>query len=309
MRIVVLGAGGVGGYFGGRLAQAGADVTFLVRGATLQALRTRGLRVDSIKGDIELPKVNATDDAASIGKMDAVLVSVKSWQVREACASIRPAVGENTIVVPLENGMEAPDDIAAILGPECAAGGLCGLVSFVVAPGHIRHISVDPFIAFGELDNRPSARSERLLQTLQGAGITSFIPPDIQRAMWTKFLFIATLSGIGAVTRVPAGVWRVMPETRAMGEAALREAIAVAKGRGVSLPDDVFDTVMQRIDALSPDSTASLQRDVIEGKPSELDAQLGAVVRIGRAAGVPTPLFETMYHALLPQERKARGEA
>jgi len=308
MRIVVLGAGGVGGYFGGRLAAAGADVTFFARGATLEALRSNGLRVDSINGDIRLPTVNATADASSIGTADAILVAVKSWQVRDACASVKAAVGDDTIVVPLENGMEAPDDIAAALGDKHAAGGLCGIGSFVVEPGHIRHISVDPFIAFGELDDRPSERAQRLLDALKAASINAFIPPDIQRAMWMKFLFISTLSAIGSVTRVPAGVWRTMPEPRAMAERALGETVALAKARGVSLPDDVFDTVFQRIDALSPDSTASMQRDVIDGKPSELDAQLGAVVRMGKAAGVPTPLFEFMYHALLPQERRARGE-
>jgi len=308
MRIVVLGAGGVGGYFGGRLAAAGADVTFFARGATLEALRSNGLRVDSINGDIRLPTVNATADASSIGTADAILVAVKSWQVRDACASVKAAVGDDTIVVPLENGMEAPDDIAAALGDKHAAGGLCGIVSFVVEPGHIRHISVDPFIAFGELDNRPSDRAQRLLDALKAASINAFIPPDIQRAMWMKFLFISTLSAIGSVTRVPAGVWRTMPEPRAMAERALGETVALAKARGVSLPDDVFDTVFQRIDALSPDSTASMQRDVIDGKPSELDAQLGAVVRMAHERGVEVPCFETLYAALLPQERRARGE-
>jgi 2-dehydropantoate 2-reductase len=308
MRIVVLGTGGVGGYFGGRLAQAGKDVTFIARGAMLDALRTRGLRVDSINGDFVLPNVNATDDPSSIGRADAVLVCVKSWQVREAVESIRPAIGDDTIIVPLENGMEAPDDIAAAAGREHAAGGLCGLVSFVVAPGHVRHISVDPFIAFGELDNRRTPRAERLLEALTSSGLTAFIPPDIQRAMWMKFLFISTLSGIGSITRAPAGVWRAIPETRAMAEAALREAMSVAAARGVALPDDAFATVFQRIDGLTPDSTASLQRDIMDGKPSELDAQLGAVVRMSRANGAPAPLFEFMYHALLPQERKARGE-
>jgi 2-dehydropantoate 2-reductase len=308
MRIVVLGVGGVGGYFGGRLANAGNDVVFFARGATLEALRTNGLRVDSINGDFVVPRVNATDDASSIGNTDAVLVCVKAWQVRDAVALIRPAVGDDTIVVPMENGMEAPDDVAAILGSQHAAGGLCGIVSFVVAPGHVRHISVDPFVAFGELDNRRSDRAERLLGILTGAGLTAFIPPDIQRAMWMKFLFIATMSGIGSITRSPAGVWRAMPETRAMAETALREVMNVARARGVSLPDDARETVFQRIDGLTPDSTASLQRDLMDGKPSELDAQLGAVVRMGRAAGVATPLFDVIYHALLPQERKARGE-
>jgi 2-dehydropantoate 2-reductase len=308
MRIVVLGAGGIGGYFGGRLANGGVDLTFMARGATLDALRTRGLRVDSINGDIHLPRVNATDDASTIGKADAVLVCVKAWQVREACESVRAAVGDDTIVVPLQNGMEAPDDIASVLGAPHAAGGLCGLVSFVVAPGHIKHISVDPFIALGELDDQPSTRTKELVETLNACGITAFIPPEIQRAMWTKFLLIVTLSGIGSVTRVPAGVWRAMPEPRAMAERGLREVMSVANARGVTLQEDAFETVIQRIDALSPDSTASLQRDVLEGKPSELDAQLGAVVRLGRSAGVATPLFEFMYHALLPQERIARKE-
>jgi 2-dehydropantoate 2-reductase len=228
--------------------------------------------------------------------------------VREAVESIRPAIGDDTIIVPLENGMEAPDDLAAASGREHAAGGLCGLVSFVVAPGHVRHISVDPFIAFGELDNRRTPRAERLLEALTSSGLTAFIPPDIQRAMWMKFLFISTMSGIVSITRSPAGVWRAMPETRAMAEAALREVMSVAAARGVALPDDALATVFQRIDGLTPDSTASLQRDIMDGKPSELDAQLGAVVRMGRANGAATPLFKFMYHALLPQERKARGE-
>ena len=274
----------------------------------LDALLTRGLRVDSINGDFSLPRVDATDDPSSIGKADAVLVCVKSWQVRDAVESIRPAIGDDSIIVPLENGMEAPDDIAAAAGREHAAGGLCGLVSFVVAPGHVRHISVDPFIAFGELDNRRTPRADRLLEALTSAGLTAFIPPDIPRAMWMKFLFISTMSGIGSITRSPAGVWRAIPETRAMAEAALREVMSVATARGVALPDDALATVFQRIDGLTPDSTASLQRDLMDGKPSELDAQLGAAVRMGRANGAPTPLFEFMYHALLPQERKARGE-
>jgi 2-dehydropantoate 2-reductase len=310
MRIVVLGVGGVGGYFGGRLAQAGNDVTFFARGATLEALRTRGLRVDSIKGDFELPAVNATDDPTSIKDAEAILVAVKAWQIREAAESIRRAVGPDTMIVPLENGMEAPDDLAAVLGRENVLGGLCGLVSFVVAPGHIRHIGVaEPLIVFGELDNRRSERADRLCETMRAAGIAADVAADIQRAMWTKFLFIAPMSGVGAITRVPVGVWRAMPETRAMSAAAIRELIDVAKERGVSLFDDAANATMQRIDALTPESTSSLQRDVIDGKPSELEAQLGAAVRMGRAARVATPLFEFMYQSLLPQERRARGEA
>ena len=309
MRIAIFGTGGVGGYFGGRLAQAGEDVTFLARGAMLEALRTRGLRVDSIKGDFTLDRVVATDDPSSVGAVDAVLVCVKAWQVPEAAAAMRPMMGPDTIAIPLENGLEAPEQLAAALGREHAGGGLCGIVSFVVAPGHIRHAGIDPFVNFGELDNTRSQRLERLLDAFTRAGVTADIPQDIHRSMWTKLLFIAVLSGVGSVTRVPAGVWRTMPEPRALAEGAGREISSVAAARGITLAPDVVERVLERMDALPADSTASMQRDVLEGKPSELDAQLGAVVRLGRAAGVPTPIFDTLYAALLPQERLARGEA
>src|SRR3954447_15957791 len=154
MRIAVIGAGGVGGYFGGKLADGGADVTFIVRGATLEAMRTRGLRVDSIKGDFVVEHPNATDDPASAGKADAIFVTVKTWQIAEAAEQIKPMIGEETMVVPLENGIDAPEQLAAIVGREHVLGGLCGIVSFIVSPGHITHAGADPFVMFGELDNR-----------------------------------------------------------------------------------------------------------------------------------------------------------
>src|SRR5438128_5481212 len=200
MRIAVVGAGGVGGYFGGKLAQSGIDTTFIARGETLQALKTRGLRIESIKGDFTLPRVNVTDDASKIGPVDAVLLTVKAWQIPEAAASIKPMLEAQTAVIPLENGMEAPSQIAAAVGREHALGGLCGIVSFVVAPGHIRHIGADPFVMFGELDNRRSERVERLREAFQRAGVRAEVPLDIHRSMWSKFLFIAPMSGVGAVT-------------------------------------------------------------------------------------------------------------
>lgn len=309
MRIVVFGTGGVGGYFGGRLAQAGEDVTFIARGAMLEALVTRGLRVDSIKGDFSLGRVRATDHPSTAGHADVILVCVKAWQVPEVAALMPPMLGPHTIAIPLENGLEAPEQLAAALGREHAGGGLCGIVSFVVGPGHIRHAGIDPFVNFGELDNRRSERLERLREAFVRAGVGVDIPPDIHRTMWSKFLFIAVLSGVGAVTRVPGGVWRTIPEARALAEGAIGEILAIAAARGITLAPDARERTLDRIDALPPDSTASLQRDVLDGKPSELDAQLGAVVRMGRAAGVPTPIFDTLYAALLPQELKARGAA
>ena len=308
MRVAVVGAGGVGGYFGGRLAQAGIDTLFIARGPTLEALRTRGLRVESIKGDFALPRVNATDDPASAGPVDAVLLAVKAWQIPEAAASIKSMLNAQTAVIPLENGMEGPSQIATVLGREHALGGLCGIVSFVVAPGHIRHIGADPFVMFGELDNRRSARVERLREAFERAGVRAEVPQDIHRSMWSKFLFIAPMSGVGAVTRVPIGEWRSMPETRELVTRAIREVLAVAAARGITLDDDAVQRTLQRYDGLPPESTSSLQRDVMEGKPSELEAQLGAVVRMGREIGVVTPVCEMLYDLLLPQERRARGE-
>jgi len=293
MRFAVIGAGGVGGYFGGKLAHGGADVTFIVRGKTLEALRTNGLRVDSIKGDFVVPKVNATDDPKSVGPVDVVLLAVKTSQIPEVLQNIAPLIGENTAVIPMENGMDAPEQIANAVGREHAMG-------------HIRHAASDPFVMFGELDNSKSDRVTRIQEAMTAAGVVAEVPSDIHRAMWTKFLFIAPLSGIGAVTRVPAGVWRAMPELRDIARRAIEEIVAVANARGVQLAPDAVDATLGRYDSLAPDATSSLQRDIMQGKRSELDAQLGAVVRMGRAAGVPTPIHELLYAVLLPQENAAK---
>ena len=308
MRIAVIGAGGVGGYFGGKLAHGGADVVFIVRGATLDALCTRGLRVDSIKGDFVVERPNATDAPASVGKVDAIFVTVKTWQIGDAAEQIKPMLGDDTMVIPLENGIDAPDHLAAILGSEHVLGGLCGIVSFIAEPGYIRHIGAEPFVMFGELDNRRSARVERLRDECLRAGIQADIPSDIHHALWSKFVFIAPMSGIGAATRVPIGVWRAMPEPRELATRAIREIVDLARARGVDLGDQAVNRTLARFDGLPPDATSSLQRDIIDGKPSELDAQLGAVVRLGRESGVSLPVCETLYDILLPQERRARGE-
>ncbi|HEY6138481.1 MAG TPA: 2-dehydropantoate 2-reductase [Thermoanaerobaculia bacterium] len=301
MRIAVVGAGGVGGYFGGRLAAAGEDITFVVKDEPFDTLR-----VDSVKGDfvVEHPKV--TNDPSTIGNVDAVLMCVKAWQVPEATRSIVSLIGQETVVVPLENGMEAPEQIAAIVGREHASGGLCGIIAFLVGNGHIRHVGAEPFLMCGELDNRPSARLERLCEALVRAGVKAEIPPDIHRSMWSKFLFIVPGSGIGAITRVPVSVWRAMPETRELAERCIREILAVAAARGAALPADAFERTMERLDGLPADATTSLQRDMMDGKPSELDAQLGAVVRMAAESGVDVPVCDFLYRCLLPQERSVR---
>jgi len=310
VRIAIFGAGGVGGYFGGRLAEAGREVVFIARGEHLQAMRGAGLRVDSISGDFRVHPVRATDDPAEAGTADAILVAVKAWQVPEAARAMRPMVGPETFVVPLQNGVEAPDELAAVLGRERVLGGVCGLISFVAGPGHIRHTGIEPFVQFGELDNHASTRAKRLLDAFAPArGVKAEIPPDIHVSMWRKFLFIAAMSGMGAVTRVPVGAFRSVPETRALLERAVEEIHRVARARGVELPDDAVAQTLELFDRLPPASTASMQRDIMEGRPSELEAQNGAVLRLGRAAGVDTPLHAFIYASLLPGERRARGEA
>lgn len=315
MRIAVFGAGAVGGYFGGRLAQAGEDVVLIARGEHLEAMQARGLRVESIEGDFTIEPVQATDDPAAVGVVDAVLVAVKAWQVPRAAQEMRPMVGAETFVVPLENGVEAPSQLAAVLGEEhgsdvrAVLGGLCRIISAVVEPGHIRHAGISPTITFGELDGRRSERVERLYEAFQKAqGVTPTIASDIHVAMWKKFLFIAALSGVGAVTRAPVGVLRSLPETRAMLEEAMEEIFAVAHARDVPLPPQTVAETMAFIDGLPPDGTASMQRDVMAGRPSELKSQNGAVFRLGREVGIGAPLHDFIYKSLLPQELQARGE-
>ena len=308
MRIAVFGTGSVGGYFGGRLAQAGEQVTFIARGDHLRAIQSNGLKVDSILGDFVIQPAQATDRPDQVGTVDAVLVCVKAWHVAEAAQAMRPMVAEGTCVVSLGNGVEAPEQLAAVMSNEHVLGGLCQISSLVAGPGHIRHVGLEPYVAFGELDRRTSQRAVRLLGAFQKAGVKSAIPDDIQVAMWDKFLFIAAISGVGAVTRQPVGVHRSLPETRTILVAALQEIFEVARKRGVGLPEDTVEKRLAFIDGLAPGVMASMQRDILEGRPSELEAQNGAVVRMGQALGVPTPTHAFIYASLLPQEKRARGE-
>ena len=308
MRIAVFGTGGVGGYFGARLAHGGQDVVFIARGAHLHAIQTNGLRIDSIKGDFVVTPAQASDDPGQVGPVDAVLVGVKAWQIPDAAQAMRPLIGEQTIVVPLENGVEAPEQLAKVLGAEHVLGGLCQLSAFIAASGHIRHVGMEPYVAFGEMDGRPNSTASSLLQAFEQAGVKAAIPADIQVAMWDKFIFIAAVSGVGAVTRSPMGVYRSLPETRRMLVEALQEVFAVAKARGVNMPDDTVEKRLAFIDNSPPGVVASMHRDIVEGRPSELRSQNGAVVRMGQALGVPTPVHSFIYTSLLPQELRARGE-
>ena len=298
MRIVVFGTGGVGGFFGGRLAHSGEDVTFIARGEHLRAIKANGLRVDSPDGDFVIYPAKATDNAGEVGATDLVILGVKAWQVPEAARAIKPLVGANTTVLPLQNGVDAVPQLVAELGPESVIGGLCRIVSFVVEPGHIRHAGFAPSIIIGELDNRRSERIVKIEEVFKHAGLDTTIAADIQVALWTKFLFIASFSGVGALANAPAGVTRTDQKWRGLMLSAMEEIFALAHARGVKLPPDSVDKVMAAVDGLPADATSSMQRDIAAGKPSELESQNGAVVRMANNSGVEAPTHTLIYHTL-----------
>jgi 2-dehydropantoate 2-reductase len=308
VRIAVFGPGGVGAYFGARLAEVGNEVAFVARGAHLEAIRAHGLRVDSVLGDMLVKPTAASASAADIGPVDAVLLGVKTWQVADVAPSLKPLLGRDTFVVPLQNGVETPDLLAASLGPEHVVGGVCGGFCFIVAPGHIRHIGGVTFIKFGELEHAKSARVERLRAEFAAAKVDVAVPEDIRVALWEKLMLVVPFGGVGAVARAPIGVIMKTPETRALIETGMREIAAVALAQGIRLAPDTIPRTLALLDGTTPTGTSSLQRDIAAGKRSELDAWTGAVVRLGAKLGVATPTHSFLYAALLPLERRARGE-
>lgn len=309
MKIVIFGSGGVGGYFGGRLAQNGADVTFIARGAHLKTILENGLRVDSIDGGFTIHPAKATDDTTSLGAVDLIFLATKAWQLDSAIEQMKPLVGEKTIILPMLNGMEHMDKLLKTFGTKHVLGGFCRISAVIAEPGRIDHVGVKPYIAYGEWDNSRSERLEKVHALFNPiSGITAEIPADIHVAMWEKFIFISGTSGVGAYTRVPMGEYRSNPESRSMLVNAMEETAAVARVRGVPIPIDFVQATIHRIDTLSPQIMASMQKDVMAGRPSELNEQTGAVIRMGKAAGVPTPTQEKLYAALLPFEQKARNQ-
>jgi 2-dehydropantoate 2-reductase len=266
------------------------------------------LCLETPAGEIVIQPAKATDDPTQVGPVEVIFLGVKAWQVEEAARNIRPMVGPETIVVPLQNGVEAPSQLAALLGAEHALGGLCGTFSWIVAPGRIRNIGAASFIKFGELDGRLSERAERLRQSFEKAGVKVEIPANVHTALWEKFLLVTSFGGVGSVSRAPIGIIRATPETRLLLEQCMDEVSAVARARRIQLSDTVAADTMRFIDSLAANATTSLQRDIAEGKPSELDFWNGSVVRQGRALNVSTPVNQFIYHSMLPQELRARGK-
>jgi 2-dehydropantoate 2-reductase len=308
VRFAVIGVGGVGGYFGARLAEAGHEVTFVARGVHLAALRAHGLHVHSPKGDFVLNPASVTEDAATIGTVDCVILGVKAWQVLDAARSALPLLGPETFVLPLQNGVEAVEQVSSVLGTQRTLGGVAKIISFISAPGHIQHAGAEPAIVVGELDGRQTARLEGLQRAFEGArGVSLSVAPDIQLALWEKFLFITGWGGIGAVARAPIGILRAQRETRRLIESGMQEIERIARARGVDLREDIVAQALAFVDAVPADGTSSMQRDIAAGRPSELGNLSGAVVRFGAQLGVATPVSCFVHDVLLPLERRARG--
>ncbi len=298
----------MGGYFTGVLTRAGYWTAVVARGKHLEAIRQNGLRVQGLKDAFTVAPAQATDHPEEIGPVDAVILAVKAWQVSEAAKTIRPLLKSGTKVLPLENGVEGPDQVAQILGGEHTLIGLCRIISAVEGPGLIRHAGLQPAVALGEFDGSAlSPSAEILAKALADAGMKVETPSDMRAALWEKLLFIAALSGAGAVARATVGELRQAQPTRELVRQLMEEVAAVAHGQNIHLAADVVSRTLTFVDSLPSGGTASMQRDIADGKPSELEAIVGAVVRFGEAGGVATPAMRYLYASLLPQEERARG--
>ena len=307
MRIAIYGAGSLGGYYGARLAHAGNDVSFIARGAHLEAIRERGLQVFSPLGDAHLPAPDATDDPADIDPVDLVIVAVKTWQIPEVAAAMSPLLGEHTVVLPFLNGVEASDELAAVVGSARVLGGLSKVFSKIESPGVIHHFTSNASVAFGELDGSDSERVRTLREMFSAAGIDAAVSPAIRVELWKKLLLVSSWAGLGALARSPMGEMRAEPRVRTLIDRSMDEGLAVARATGHDVDRTYKDEMWAFYRTMPAGATASMQRDIMEGRPSELDAWNGAVCRFGARAGVETPVHSFTYHTLLPMERRARG--
>jgi 2-dehydropantoate 2-reductase len=294
-----MGSGGVGGYFGGLLAEAGEDVTFVARGAHLHALRSHGLKVQSrVTGDFTRA-VAATDDPGAIGPVDLVLLCVKTYDLDAAATRLPPVIGPHTMVLPLQNGIDSAERLARILGPVPVLGGVAYVIATRVAPGVIVHLGLNK-IVLGEYPSGLSQRTGSLRDVLQRAGVTAELHPDIRVPLWEKFIVLAASGGAMAMTRLPIGPIRECPEASALLRAVIEEAAAVGRGLGIPLPADCVDRHWAILAGLDPSARGSMSHDILAGRRLELDALNGTVVRLGQQAGVPTPLNFAVYAALKP---------
>lgn len=305
MKIAIIGTGGVGGYFGARLLEAGFDVSFLARGEHLEAIKKNGIQLKSLLGDIQTKPCKASDKISDLGVSDVLIIGVKAWQIKEIRTELQSIMHKDSIVLPLQNGVMAADELSETIDKQHIVGGLCRIVSMITAPGCIAHTGVTPTIVFGELDHTISTRLQNLQESFKKANIHCQLSTNIETEIWKKFLLIC-ISGLMAVTRCTYGEMNEVELTRQMMFKLLEEIYAVGIAKGIQYETDIVARTVASFDALPYNTTFSLTRDVWEGKPSELEYQNGTVVHIGKQVKVPTPINEFIYTSLLPLEKKAR---
>lgn len=306
MKILVAGAGGVGGYFGAKLAQAGHRVSFLARGKHLEALQKNGLEVKSYLGNFSVKNIEASNHPAHFETPDLVLLCTKSWQLQDTVKLILPFCSTQSVFLPLQNGADNYEKLISIVPKNQALAGLCKIISFIEKPGVIAHPYFEPEIVFGEADNQKTSRVEEIKQVFTQSGIKANVPEDIFLAIWLKFLYICTVSGLGALTRVPIGVLRKDAYLRQMLKDTAHEILRVGRAKGISLATQHVQAVLEVIDHQAEDATTSMQRDVMEGKPSEIEEFNGFVCREGVKLNISTPVNRFIYQCLKPQEEIAR---
>lgn len=308
MKTAIIGTGGVGGYFGAKLAKAGFDVTFVARGAHLDAILKKGLKVKSILGDFSVENIKATDKITNIGKADLVIIGVKAWQIKDIRNDLKCIIHPGSVVLPLQNGILAAEELSETIDRKNIIGGLCRIISKIETPGVINHFGVTPTIVFGELDRSKSERIKKIQQIFKTAGFESKISEDIEADLWKKFIAIC-VSGLLAVTKTTYGEMRELKETRQLMIDLLSEIYSLSQQARVTIEPDFVKKTVSFIDTFPYDSTSSLTRDVWEGKPSEIDYQNGTVVRLGEKYGIDTPINRFVYDCILPGELKARGKS
>ncbi len=301
MRIAVIGTGGIGAIFGASLAKAGAQIVFVARGAHLAAIRANGLSIEGDRGETLVRPAEATDNIAGIaalGPVDYVLVCVKLWDVESAGEQIRAIVGPDTAVIPLQNGVDAAERLMPLVGQAAVMGGTAFVTGSIVAPGVVRQTGTYQRMSFGELDGRTSRRGERLRDLCEAAGFEGVLSPDIRVPVWEKFLLLVPLSGLNALTRLPLGAWRDDPDLFALGEAALRETIAVGRADGVPLPPDSLGKTLAAIRSMPAYHMTSMGNDLLRGNRLELPWFAGKIVELGRRHAIATPANSFIHAAL-----------
>jgi 2-dehydropantoate 2-reductase len=307
MKIVVMGTGGMGGYYGGLLSRQGHKVTFIARGEHLAAIQKNGVQIKSIHGDFTVSPASATDDPKQVASPDLILFCTKTHSTDKAVQQIRPMIGVDTTVLSLQNGIDAADRIGKVIGIEHMVAGATWISSAVEAPGVIKQVSEFRRVVVGELDGKNTARIQAIYNAFKETGITAELSENILKVLWTKFIYIAAASSFGSLTRLPIGEYRAVPETRAKIILLLKEVEAVARRQGMELDGDVVEKTVSFIDNNEPKIKPSMLLDVEAGRRTEIESLIGVVGRIGRELGVETPVAEMLYATLLPVDLKARA--